>query len=183
MTKAQWQLFKNGDATGTSDLFIYMVLGVYNNGARPELANDALIHDTSVGDIYIDDLTANLPAQPELKNVIDFENGANGYFGTDVTVNSSLVGVVEHNGDQALKFEIGNDPTFAVSLSHEYMNWVFYQQGAASVSFTVSADVALTGTYNKCQMGLVYKKADGSIAVTDVGNPEIVVQEDAGYNF
>ncbi len=178
LTKAQWEIFKNGDPTGTSDLFIYMVLGVYNNGLTDKAPEGALTHDTSVGDIYIDDIVANLPAQPELKELIDFENGANGYFGTDATVNSSLVGVVDHKGDKALKFEIGNDPTFAVSLSHEYMNWVFYQQGAASVSFTISADVALTGTYNKCQIGLVYKKADGSIAATDVGNTDIVVQED-----
>ncbi len=184
LTKAQWEIFKNGDATGTSDLFIYMVLGVYNNGTRPELANDALIHDTSVGNFYIDDLTANLPAQPELKNVIDFENGANGYFGTDATANSSLVGVVDHNGDKALKFEIGNDPTFAVSLSHEYMNWVFYQQGAASVSFTVSADVALTGTYNKCQMSLLYKKSDGTYTTQDVGcDVQCAVQADGSLRM
>ena len=160
VTKAHWETFKNGDTTGVSDLYIYMVLGVANNGVQASLANDVLIHDTSVGDIYIDDLTANIPPKhidaaydPINNNPVEqdgtFENGVNALVTThgDLAV-AGLVQFSDGNKAVHLSMPSGKWEKY-VGINGAWLKNAFEVQNATSVTFKIYTEMDGWGTYNK----------------------------------
>ena len=179
ITKAQWEIFKNGDATGTSDLFIYMVLGVYNNGDIAGVANDVLIHDTSVGDIYIDDLTAAIPPKhidaaydPINNNPVEqdgtFENGVNALVTThgDLAV-AGLVQFSDGNKAVHLSMPSGKWEKY-VGINGAWLKNAFEVQNATSVTFKIYTEMDGWGTYNRfnnnpINSGNVFYKKDGNL--------------------
>lgn len=184
VTKAHWETFKNGDTTGVSDLYIYMVLGVANNGVQANLANDVLIHDTSVGDIYIDDLTANIPPKhidaaydpinnDPLAQDGTFENGVNALVTTHGDL--AVAGLVQFsNGNKAVHLSMpsGRWEKY-VGINGAWLKNAFEVQNATSVTFKIYTEMDGWGTYNKFNNNPInsgnvfYKNGDNLVQSTN----------------
>jgi hypothetical protein len=120
--------YKSGSIGGESALDVFGFLMWHKNGGYVQGA-------------YLDEITPIIPPKPT--NTIDFENDVNGFIGVDSNALWTQDGIVTHEGDKALKFTM-NSSSGGFSISHEYLHWAFYEQGATSITFTVSADTDIT---------------------------------------
>lgn len=149
----------------------------YYFGVRMTMATeDGQMNAGSV--FYLDDFKVNRkPDAPA--DVIDFEDGLNWYVGTDANRMITVNGVVDYEDNKALSMTTSSGTT-AFSISHDYMNYAFYQKKALSVSFLVKG-AAVTGAYGA---GIAWYNGVGNFDRWDCnlgGMPTVEAQEDGSY--